>query len=434
MTNASFKTSRRDFLKMAGAGAAALTFGPFANVARGNVSPNEKLNIALVGIGWQGAFHLSTLLSRIASKGDIELAAVCDVYTERYEKALKKINDQLGPNRCEGYQDFRRILDRKDIDAVIYATPDHWHALQAIMTCQAGKDAYIEKPMTTSIVEGRRVVEAARRYGRIVQVGIQQRSMEVFKRAMEVVHSGTLGRVTKSRAWIGPNGGQWIEHPTNIPKGLDWDLWLGPAPWSPFSNERFGGFRAFRDYTAGGELANWGVHLIDIALWGMQQDRPLSVAALGGSYDMPRGDDYRQLEVLFEFEDCSMTWSQTVPHVQYGGKFLGTLFEGERGMLVVDRENYIVDPAALDPGYKSQGDFFIQLNGHHDNFFNCIRTRQLPHADCEIGHRATAMCLLGSIASDLGRKLTWNGETERFVNDEAANRHLMRPYRAPWAI
>jgi predicted dehydrogenase len=418
---------RRDFLRTAGGGAAFVAAGGWlcAGRAEAKVTPNEKITLGLIGCGGMGNAHLDSLLGR----KDVEIAAVCDVNIPRYEAARAKAG-----GRCEGYQDWRRVLDRKDIDAILAATPDHWHALMAVSGCEAGKDVYVEKPMTTMIAEGRRVVETARRCGRVVQVGIQQRSMPVFKKAIELIDQGRLGKIVRTRAWVGANGGLMIEHPQDPPPDLDWDLWLGPAPWAPYSPERYGAFRAFDDY-AGGELTNWGVHLVDIALWGMKQDRPLSIQALGGSYPSAAGDDAETVEVLYEFEGCTMTWTQSTPQYQFAGKGYGTMFEGTAGRLAIDRASFVIEPKPLGiQDYHSQGNFFIQLVEHHDNFFDCIRTRRRPAGDCEIGHRATTACLLGNIAIDCRRRLEWDGGNEQFIGDEAANRHLWRPYRAPWRL
>ena len=416
--------NRRGFLKRTAAAAAGTTLFLGGQKAHGSFSPNEKIVVALVGCGGMGNAHLANL----AGRTDVEVAAVCDVCIPRYEDAQKRVG-----GRCEGYQDWRKILDRKDIDAIFVATPDHWHALMAVWGCQAGKDMYVEKPMTTCVAEGRKVVDTARRCGRIVQVGIQQRSMPVFKKAIKVVEQGRLGSLVRTRAWIGSNGGMLVEHPTDPPANVDWDMWLGPAPWVPFSPERFGAFRAFHDY-AGGELTNWGVHLMDIALWAMKEDRPLTVQSLGGSYTGPSGDDPLTMEVLYEFKGCTLTWTQS-PSYTVMGRGHGTLFEGTKGRLAIDRSSFKVEPETLGvTEYQSRGEFFIRLTEHHDNFFDCIRTRQLPAGDCEIGHRATTVCLLGNIAAELRRRLVWDGEKECFVGDEAADRMLSRPYRAPWYL
>jgi len=424
------KMKRRDFLgkfsKTALAAAAGGLFGPKRS-SYGGIGRNEKVTAAIIGCGWMGNHHIGYLSRR----NDIEIAAVCDVYIPRYEKAKKRVG-----SHCQAYQDFRRILDRKDIDVIWVVTPDHWHAMIAVLGCQAWKDVYVEKPLTTTLHEGRKIVETARRYGRVVQVGTQQRSMKVFRQAIEHVHRGTLGHISKVRTWAGPNGDAGVEKPDKPLPGLDWDMWLGPAPWVPFSIKRFGAFRWFKDYT-GGEITDWGTHLIDIARWGIRQDYPLTIQALCGSYDKTTMSNYRTVEVIYEFEGATMTWSQA-PYELHDHKDYGIMFQGPRGRLLVDRERFLVEPASLGiPETRPPENFveyFVTVEDHHANFLECVRSRQLPHADIEIGHRSTSVCLLGNIAVDLRRRLVWDGQRERFVGDEQANRHLYRPYRAPWHL
>lgn len=386
---------------------------------------DQKIKVALVGCGGMGNYHLDALTQR----DDIEIIAVCDVYTPRYEAARKKVG-----GRCEGFQDYRRVLDIKEVDAVFFATPDHWHTLNAIHACQAWKDVYVEKPLSTTIYEGRQIVENARRYDRVVQVGLQQRSLDIFQQAVDLVHKGKLGQITSTGAWIGPNGILGYETPGEPPEGLDWDLWLGPAPWVPYSPQRFHGFRSFHDY-AGGELTNWGPHLIDIVHWGIKKDYPLNVSAVGGSFRQLSGsDDYETMDIVYEYEGCTMTWKQA-HNLEHHGKTYGTKFLGTAGKLFIDRNSFIVKPDSLGIPETKPGDYnWIDIKTHHDNFFECVRSRQTPHTDVEIGHRSTSACLLGNIALNCRRKLRWDGKAERFIDDEQANRYLYRPYRAPWHL
>ena len=425
------RLSRRDFLNRLGKGtwataaAGAWMYSPRRSHAR--IAHNERVAVGLIGCGWMGNHHIKYLQRR----KDVEIAALCDVYTPRYVEAVKKVG-----GHCQGYQDFRHVLDRKDIDAIWVVTPDHWHPLIAVHGCQAGKDVYVEKPLSTTLHEGRKIVEAARRCGRIVQVGTQQRSMNVFRQAVGHVHRGTLGPISTVRAWAGPNFDVGREQISAPPEGLDWNMWLGPAPWVPYSRQRFGAFRGFKDYT-GGELTDWGTHLIDIARWGMGEEYPLSIQALSSSAGGLTMSDYRTVEVVYEFPGCTLTWSQA-PHELHAGRDYGIMFQGTRGRLIVDRESFLVEPASLGiPETNVSEEFeeyFVTVEDHHTNFFECLRTRTLPRSDIEIGHRSTSVCLLGNIAVDLRRRLTWDGWTEQFVNDEQANRHLYRPYRAPWHL
>lgn len=423
--NPTRRMTRRRFLGVAGATAAA--FATSRAQARA-VGPNDKITIAVIGTGGMGGRHIEAL----AENPNCTIAALCDVAIPRYEKQQEAVLEKTG-KKPDGYQDFRRVLERSDIDAIFTPTPDHWHPLITILGCEAGKDVYVEKPVCTTIAEGRAMVNAARRYGRIVQVGTQQRSMPIFQQAIEIVKSGTLGQITSAGAWIDVNGWNEGDTPEPVPKGLDWDLWLGPAPWAPFSKQRFFGFMGWHDYARGGQLTNWGVHLMDVVHWGIGKDYPLSIQALGGSFRGGTGaDNYEGIETLFEYEGCNVTWEQR-PGNWHAGKGYGVRFQGEKGALYVDRNTFVVEPDGL--GIKEvigEPEKSWANPPHHNNFFESVRTRKMPIADIEQGFRSTASVLLAGIALKVGRKLQWDGVNERFLNDEAANQHLTRAYRAPW--
>ncbi len=426
--------SRRRFLARAGKGAlgglavAALTPGGKARAAR--VGPNEKVRLGIIGCGGMGRAHIYAL----AYEEECTLVALCDVYKERYEQVVGNV-EQITGKTPDVYQDFRYVLDRDDIDAIFVVTPDHWHPLLTILGCQAGKDVYVEKPVCPTVAEGRAMVRAARRYGRIVQVGTQQRSMPVFQEAMKVVHSGKLGKITTASAWVGVNGWNVGEHPGPAPEGLDWDLWLGPAPKVPYSPERQFGFMGWHDYARGGQLTNWGVHLLDVVHWGIGEDRPLNVQAVGGSYRGGAGaDNYETIEAIFEYKGCTVTWEQR-HQPAHEKKGYGMQFQGTDGRLIVDRGTFLVFPESLGiPEYVGEPERSWANPAHHHNFFNSVRTRRRPIADIEQGFRSTAAVLLAGIALKVKRKLNWDGESETFIRDEQANRHLSRPYRAPWHL
>jgi predicted dehydrogenase len=424
--------SRREALGVLSAQAAAgagltLLAGPRA---RGGVGANEKIRVAMIGCGGMGTRHLEAL----AVNPQCELAVVCDCFKPRYENAIAVV-EKLSGKAPEGCQDFRRVLDRHDIDAIFSPTPDHWHPLMTILGCQSGKDVYVEKPASPTVAEGRAMVDAARRYGRIVQLGTQQRSMTIFQDAIKLIHAGKLGRITSATCWIGPNGWSVGESIGPVPDGLDWDMWLGPAPWVPYSPERHYGFMGCHDYARGGQLTNWGVHLMDIVHWGIGQDRPLSIQALGGSYRGGAGaDNFENVEVLLEYPGCTVTWEQRHQE-DYRGRGLGIKFHGTEGQLLIDRNTFEVLPESLGiPKYVGEPERSWAHPPHHNNFFECMRTRRPPAAEIEQGHRSTTPLLLAGIALKARRKLEWDGETETFVRDEAANRYLTRAYRAPWHL
>ncbi len=421
--------NRRKFMLTVVGGMAATAL-PARRARAARVGANDKIRLAVIGNGGMGSRHIEAL----ATNDQCTLVALCDVAKSRYYNAADKVEQMTG-KRPDGYQDFREVLDRQDIDGIFVVTPDHWHPLLTILGCQAGKDVYVEKPVCTTITEGRAMVQAARRYGRIVQAGTQQRSMPVFQKAIDIIRSGRLGQITTAGAWVGVNGWGIGETPGPVPKGLDWDLWLGPAPWSPYSPERFGGFMGWWDYARGGQLTNWGIHLMDVVQWGLGQDRILSVQTLGGSFRGGAGaDNYESIEALFEYKGCMATWEQRHSNT-HAGKGYGVNFHGTEGALFVDRGTVVVEPAGLGiPEFVGEPEKSWANPPHHNNFFEAMRTRKLPVADIEQGFRSTSTVLLAGIALRVGRKLFWDGEAERFLHDEEANRHLHRAYRAPWHL
>jgi len=405
---------------------------------------NEKLNVAIIGCGRMGRHNLDVQQNtKLAT-----IAAVCDVYDPNLQKALK-----MTDGKAAAVQDFRKILDNKDIDAVVVATPDHWHPLITTLACEAGKDVFVEKPASVTIAEGRRMVQVARRTNRIVQVGTMQRSSLVFQKAVKIVQSGALGDISFVRTWIVGN-----EYPDGIgnpadskpPATLDWNLWLGPAPKRPFNWNRFGvgdrwsTFRYFWDY-AGGMMTDWGVHLIDIVLWAMQEKAPKSVMATGGKFFL---QDNREtpdtLQVNYQFDKFVLTFANTTCNDRgVDGQGYGIEFYGSSGSLFVDRGGYKVMPqegGRFDRKKMPDGvpmKFTSRDSGndrHARNFFNSIKTRELPTSDIEIGHRSTSICLLGNIAYRSGERLEWDAEKEIVTNSSKANDYLSYTYRAPWKL
>ena len=423
--------NRRDFMRRAALGAfcvAGATAPRWARAAR--VGPSDQVRLAVIGNGGMGSRHVEAL----AVNDQCRITALCDVAKPRFSRAIEVVNDLAG-YRPPGFQNFRSVLDRDDVDAVLIATPDNWHPLLTILACQAGKDVYVEKPACMTVVEGRAMVSAGRRFGRVVQLGTQQRSMPVFQKAMEVIHSGRIGQVTSATAWVGVNGQGVGEHEEPVPEGLDWDLWLGPAPWVPFAPERFGGWMGWHDYARGGELTNWGVHLMDILHWGIRQDKPLSVSATGGSYRGTGGaQNYETIAAAFDYPGCLVTWEQRHNN-RHHGKDYGIRFYGTEGALYVDRGTFAVEPEGLGiPEFIGEPEKSWANKDHHNNFFHCVRTREKPAADIEQGFRSTVAPLIAGIALKLRRKLQWDGDAEQFVNDSEANRYLARAYRAPWHL
>lgn len=387
------------------------------------VSPSHQVTVAVIGTGSRGRGLLDSLLQEPSCR----VAALCDVDQRHLAAAVQRM-----PTPCQTYTDFRRILERQDIDGVVLGTPDHWHAVMTVEACQAGKDVYCEKPLTRTIAEGWAMIRAARRYQRVVQMGSQYRSIVRMRQTCEWVRNGRLGQVRMVRLRHGPNPTHPCQPPQPVPAELDWEGWLGPAPWSPYHPARCHvTFRYFMDYGAGA-LADNGVHMFGVVSWalGADQSGPVRIEAKGREapnnlYDVPV-----EMEVRFEVADppCTVLWEQKA------GEKLTIEFIGSQATLSGFGEMKLVQGEAdLSPTRPDE----IQLersDNHLGNWIECIRTRQLPVYDVQIGHRVTTWSHLGNLAYRLGRALHWNPNEERFVGDEEANRLLHVAYRPPWRL
>lgn len=453
----SSKIDRRQFVStttagLVSAGVAGVTLGatPASAAASSAESAarvqgaNDRVRIAVIGTGRQG---LSVMRGHQKLE-DVEIAAVCDVYAPNLEKAA------ADAPKAARLTDFRKVLDDKTIDAVIIGTPDHWHALMTVMACQAGKDVYVEKPTSVAITEGRAMVAAARAHKRIVQVGTQQRSAAHFKRAAELVRTGAVGGISAVRCWnVGNQSPEGIGAPADEapPAGLDWDMWLGPAPAVPFNRNRFGvvpdnfsHFRWFWDY-AGGMMTDWGVHLIDIVQWAMDVDAPTAVSAVGGKFELKDNRETPDTIVAsYQYPGFVMTYENRVCNGQsLNGKNYGILFYGTDGTLFVDREGFEVFPERRDRkdappelrAYPVSGRSREDNPSHQRNFVDCIKSRALPICDIEIGHRSSSTAILGNLALRSGGSLGWDGKAEQVTNGNTRAAELLsRPYRAPWVL
>jgi len=423
--------------------AAAGTAAASAGQAPKKAGPNDRVAIAVIGCGGQGKSDLGAFL-RIP---EVDVLAVAEVDEQRLGEAVELVAAARG-RKPDGTKDFRRILDRKDVQAVVVATPDHWHALPTVLACQAGKDVYVEKPLATSIAEGRAMVRAARRYNRIVQVGTQQRSSGHFQDAVEFVRSGELGRLRFVRAWACLDWKGSIGNPADrpAPPYVDYDFWLGPAPKRPFNPMRFHhNFRWFWDYS-GGLQVDWGAHMIDVVVWALG-GKPLAASAVGGKSGFP--DDIRETpdtqKSLIEFESCTLLWEHMIGcGVGPWQREHGVEFHGQKGILVVDRGGWEVfsETDALDqpgrvyrmtpkPRQSSSQDFHF---AHIRNFVECLKSREKPEAEVETGHVSLIPSHLANIALRVGRRVRWDAEKEEIVGDPEAQRLVGRAYRAPWAL
>jgi predicted dehydrogenase len=443
--------SRRKFLResiSAGVATAGLTgLGQKSVLGQSALSnnvlgANDRIRVGLVGCGGQGR---SVLRGMLQVKG-LECVALCDVDDEQSAKALTLTGEQFNQRPALITRDFRRVVDSKDLDAVIIATPDHWHALPTILACQAGKDVYVEKPLSISIGEGRLMVDAARKYNRVVQMGTQQRSQPHFAAAVEYVKSGKLGKIRLVRTWAYQD---WMGNIAPVadsdpPSSVDYDLWLGPATKRPFNKNRFHfNFRWYWDYS-GGLMTDWGAHMIDIANWGMSIKAPSSAVSIGGKFGFPEDAEETPdtQQVLWAFPDFSMIWEHAtaIGRGPYDRDH-GVAFHGNNGVLVVDRGGWEVYPEMERAGrarrYREIGVPRQSAGGgesHQKNFVDCMRSRQRPVSDVEIGHNSMIACHLGNIAFRLGRQVKWDVEREKFIGDTEAQAHVMRKYRAPWKL
>ncbi len=424
--------SRRDFLKRAALTAAPLILPSSVLGRAGKIAPSNRIVIGCIGIGQIGGVNLRSFLGR----DEVQLVAVCDVDREHLETARLAVNEHYANGDCRAYGDFRQITQDPGIDAVIVSTPDHWHTIPAIDACVHGKDAYVEKPLTLTIEEGRVLLDVARRYGRVVQTGTQQRSTSQFRYASELVQNGRLGKIHTVRVGIPPNSREceatWSPQP--VPATLDYDMWLGPSEQAPYHLQRCHySFRFIDDY-AGGQVTNWGAHFIDIAQWGLGMDSSGPVEVFGkGEY--PRTGLFNNAtKVHFEcLYDNGVRLICTTLKEGEGSPY--TKFEGENGWVHVTREEITSAPESIIREKIGPNEtHLITSNDHAQNFLDCIRSRERPVADVEVGHRTATVCHLGNIAMRLDRRVRWNPLREEFVNDPEAERLKSRPRRAPWRV
>lgn len=389
--------------------------------------PNEKIRLAVLGLRSRGR----DLLKGFSSFEDVEIAAVCDPDENVVAPALKSISErQKREPKVE--KDLRRVFEDRSLDAVVVATPDHWHALATIWACQAGKHVYVEKPVSHNLIEGRRMVEAARKHKRIVQVGTQRRSGSHFQSAAEFVQSGKLGKVPFVRTWIAGNRPS-IGHKTDkpIPAGVDYDLWLGPAPQRPFNPNRFH-YEWHWNWDYGtGEIGNNGIHALDVARWMLALEAPKTISSGGGKlfYDDDRQTPDTQIAV-FDFAETTMIWEHRIwSKTGVEGEPFGIILYGEKGTLIFDKKGWHVQDGATASDKAAEFQ-----RPHFRNFLDCIRENKRPNADIEEGHKSTRLCHLGNIAQRVGRRLTFDAATETLHGDASANQLLGRTYRAPFVV
>ncbi|MFP4502849.1 MAG: Gfo/Idh/MocA family oxidoreductase [Candidatus Hydrogenedentota bacterium] len=427
--------SRRGFLKRTAAlSAGAMAFPcivPASALGReGRVAPSERITLGFIGIGKMAKGHLGGFLGN----DGVQVLAIADVERGRRESQAQRANDyyaeredRAGYKSCEANNDYRDLCARTDIDAVVIATPNHWHALNAVEAARNGKDIYLEKPLARTIGEGQAIQRAVHRYGRILQVGSQQRSDSAFRFACELVRNGRIGKIHTVHVNVGgPPEEDYLPEET-VPEGLDWDFWLGPVPWRPYNStfappESFDGWprwRYYRDY-AGGGMTDFGAHHYDIAQWGLGMDGTGPV------------------EVQYEKgKPITYVYANGIV-MHHGGGKPGSAVEwiGEEGRVRVNRGQYL----ETEPGHLKhetigpEETHLYQSDNHQKNWIEAIRTRKNPICTVDIGHHTANVCHIGNIAYWLERSLTWDPDNEVFAGDEEANRLIHRPMRAPWQV
>ncbi len=420
------KSNRRTFLTQAAAGAV-LAPTIITHALNGDDAPSERIRIGVIGVGKMGGGHLG----KFPGNDRVQVVGICDVVQERIDDAMGRVERRSAERSesfdCQAHRDFREVLDRDDIDAVLIATPDHWHAIPCILAAQAGKDIYCEKPLTHNIVEGRKLVEAVDQNNVIFQTGSQQRSEfgGLFRKAVEYIRNGKIGDVMTVTVGVGGPPVPCDLPAEDIPEGTDWDMWLGPAPERPFNqvlcplgvHNHFPAWRSYEEY-AGGALADIGAHHFDIAQWALNMDDsgPVKIEppVEGGS-------------------GLRMTYANGT--TMYHGGPSGCTFVGTNGMIYVDRGKIYSEPTSiLEEALPEDAFHVIPSDDHHRNWLDCIVSRDTPICSAEIGHRSASICHLANIGYKLRRTLNWDPAAEQFADDAEANGLLWRELRSPWNI
>lgn len=430
--------TRRHFIKSAGA----ITMGGAlipANLQslKAAVSANDKISVALIGCRGMGWYNLQDFLK----VPEVECVALCDVDQNVLNEKASQLEKLIG-KKTPLLKDYRKVLEDKNLDAVIIGTPDHWHCLMSVHACEAGKDVYVEKPLANSIGECDVMLTTARRFSRVVQVGQQQRSGQHWQDAVAVVKSGKLGKIRKIKTWgYFTYGSAQPKVPDSaVPAGVDYDMWLGPAPTRPFNKNRFHGSWRFFWEQGGGLLTDWGVHLLDIPLLAMGVSVPKSVTSSGGIYAYPDNaiETADTQTVTYDFGDFLLEWDHVggVSRGQYGRNY-GVAFIGNNGTLVINREGWEIiaelddqkprmEALPLQPADKTDH------QKHVANFIDCVKSRKTSVCDVEYGRNSAVLAHMGNVAYRTGNKLWWDDEKRNFGADQKANALLRPAYRNPW--
>lgn len=434
MNDSSYRPDRRTFIKQA-AGLATFYIVPRHVLGRGFLAPSDQISLGFIGLGRQANGLRGQFL-----KNEARVMAACDVDTTKVTAFSEAVNkhyaekaDKSAYKGCQTYDDFRKLLQNKDIDGVVIATPDHWHSAIAIAAAKAGKDIYCEKPLSLTIQEGRDMVKATRKYKRVFQTGNMQRSWPEFRQAVELVRNGYIGQIKTINVNVGGPPRDFDLAAETIPAGLNWDAWLGPntieRPYNNVLNPSltdtfWGKWRDIRDFGGGG-MTDWGAHMFDIAQWGLDMDN-------SGPTELIPGKDGKGL--VYRYANGVEMHHAPIEGSQF------CQFIGSEGEIKVGRKNLVTTPAPLkdkliaESEKHSSGRTVYFSDNHYKDFLDAIRSRKNPISDVEVGHRTASVCTLGNIAYQLGRPLRWNPDKEQFVNDADANKLLSRPIRTKWTV
>lgn len=434
-------TTRRDFIRQAAILGAGISINPFFIKAGNNpVGANDKIRVGLIGCKGMGYSDLQAFLRN----PEVECIALSDIDEKVLNDRAAETQKLTGKKVKHLYKDWRKLIDNKDVDVVIVGTPDHWHCLQMVAACEAGKDVYCEKPLGNSIEECNIMVRAAEKYNRVVQVGQWQRSDPHWDEAANYLKAGNIGRIRTVKVWAYQDSKPTLPiiPDSPVPAGVDYDMWLGPAPKRPFNTYRFHyNFRFFWDY-AGGLMSDWGVHLLDYALEGMNADLPSRVFSGGGKFAYP--DDAMEtpdtLMATYAYKDFNIIWDHAcgINHGPFDKKE-GLAFFGENGTLVLTRAGWEVLPVMVGKEARMEAVPFKKGEGkglynHVGNFLSCIKSRELPNADIAIGARVAKMSHLANISCRLQREVRWDDANSLFVGDNEATALSKAYYRAPWEL
>ena len=421
--------TRRAFLKKTSMGA--LGFSMLPSLAH-KVAASDKLRIAHIGVGGMGNNHMNAF----AKIPEVDIVAICDLDELHLADTLKSLETLLPDSKAKGYADFRHILDRQDIDAITCATPDHWHATIGTLAFQAGKDVYGEKPLSYDVKEGQIMLKNQIKHNRVFQLGTQIHATDNYHRVVEIIRSGAIGKVNTVRLWkTGKSPGMGFPKPQKVPKTLNWDMWLGPAPYTEYMSERCHlSYRYFLDYS-GGVYADFWCHIADVVFWALNPKRLKKVSARG---EAPEGiaDAPEWLDADFEFDGLNIHWTTEPPNVPgAASRGIGAYFEGDKGTLICDygtREITINGETVTDIHEIPQT--IERSPGHHQNFVDAVKSRTQPESNLAYAREMTLPMHLAMTSYKLGRALEWDHNKEKFIGDKEANKHLHRKPRKPWNL